>query len=706
MNLFAIPPFITSIFLLFLGGIIYLKNRKSKPNIVFTCLCLSLFVWLFGYTEMYLSKDTQSALFWARNGFIGIIFIPILVYHFVVSFLKIKRSYFLLFLYLSSIPALILHRTNHIYVGVAEHFWGYYPVAGSGYIFFLLLFTLSLLMSLFQLIIALKREIQFPYLRMQIRYIVLSYGIGLTGSIDYLIKLGIDVYPWGYMTTALFMSLMGFAVVKYRLMNIKVAVKTVMAPLFSLAIIATPILFVSLFFPSASDFIKHNFWSQLFLIVISIVAYYILYNNIGFLIGKFFPSRNYSFLLNTYKDKAGKLNSVTEVSQLITNTIRETRDFISASLILQDRTKEEYYLRSSFGLPESNNLQLTRKSPLTNFLLNNRNNKGKRRMEVVIRGELSKILPDRESGPIMADMEKFDAQIALPLIDKDELVGILFVGNRLSGDIHDNEDYVFFKELTERSTINIVDAELREEAEIVRAQRERDARLISLGQISAAMAHEIKNPLVSIKTFAELLPTKFDDKEFREKFSSLALDETERINSLIMKLLNFTHPRKHYSEPLFVEKLIEESLFSLQIQLSNQKIKVEKDFPSGLPRVRGDKNELKEVFLNIFTNSIQVMPGGGKICISAKKEKIRAQTFVKIFFLDTGGGISEKNLNKVFEPFFTTRNRGSGLGLFITYKIIHEHQGEIRVRNVDKGAEFCVSLPTYEAKTKKEQESK
>jgi len=175
----------------------------------------------------------------------------------------------------------------------------------------------------------------------------------------------------------------------------------------------------------------------------------------------------------------------------------------------------------------------------------------------------------------------------------------------------------------------------------------------------------------------------------------------ERIDNLITRLLNFTRSKDYHLEVLSVEKLIEESLLLLYIQASKQNIEVKKDYLPDLPLIYGDKEELKQVFLNILINSVQSMPEGGKIFISTWKEKRKLQTFVKIFFSDTGGGIPEKNLNKIFDPFFTTRNKGSGLGLFISYKIIHEHQGHIHVRNLEKGAEFCISLPAYKLKDKK-----
>jgi len=277
----------------------------------------------------------------------------------------------------------------------------------------------------------------------------------------------------------------------------------------------------------------------------------------------------------------------------------------------------------------------------------------------------------------------------------------LCLREKISGEIYSKDDLELLSLFVSEAGIALKNAQLFSETKRLERQVRQAEKLTSPGTLAARIAHEIKNPLVSIRTFAELLPSKFDDKEFREEFSSLALKEVERIDNLITRLLNFTRSKDYHLEVLSVEKLIEESLLSLQIQILKQNIEVKKDYLPNLPLIYGDKEELKQVFLNILINSVQSMPEEGKIFISTGKEKRKLQTFVKIFFSDTGGGIPEKYQDKIFDPFFTTKNKGSGLGLFISYKIIHEHQGHIQVRNLEKGAEFCISLPAYKLKDKK-----
>src|SRR3989338_3405052 len=123
MNLYAIPPLITNIAIFCIGFFVYFKKKHSKTSITFSLFCLSLTVWLFGYTGMYLSKNLTHALMWARIGFMGITFIPVLAYHFIITLLDLRQKRIIIFLYLTTIPSLILAWTNYVYNGIATYFW-------------------------------------------------------------------------------------------------------------------------------------------------------------------------------------------------------------------------------------------------------------------------------------------------------------------------------------------------------------------------------------------------------------------------------------------------------------------------------------------------------------------------------------------------------------------------------------------------------
>lgn len=237
------------------------------------------------------------------------------------------------------------------------------------------------------------------------------------------------------------------------------------------------------------------------------------------------------------------------------------------------------------------------------------------------------------------------------------------------------------------------------ELEKVKSQSQ---RLISLGELAAGMAHEIKNPLVSIKTFAELLPEKYENKEFREDFSQVVIKEIERINKLVMELLSFSKDSQFNYEEIDIRVLMDEILFLLLPQLNAQEIEVIKSYEPGIFMVQADPHQLKQALLNICLNSVEAMAGGGKLWVEihpsamiSKDGDINAMAHgVKVLIKDNGTGISTAIRDMIFDPFFTTKASGSGIGLSLSYRIITDHRGTIQYYNHNgKGTVFEINLP-------------
>lgn len=237
-------------------------------------------------------------------------------------------------------------------------------------------------------------------------------------------------------------------------------------------------------------------------------------------------------------------------------------------------------------------------------------------------------------------------------------------------------------------------------------QIRRSDRLASLGTLSAGMAHEIKNPLVSIKTFAQLLPERYQDSDFRDTFSNLIGHEIDRIDSLVNQLLRFARPAKPVLKPMHVHDILEKSLQLVGHRLYQKEIKLTRSWHADVDTIRADADQLEQVFLNFFLNAMDAMKHGGELHVDTE---IRSATdwvaalsgtngdgheVLRVSIRDNGEGIRSEDIPHVFDPFFTTKDYGTGLGLSVVHGIIEEHGGQIEVESqLKKGTSFHILLP-------------
>jgi two-component system sensor histidine kinase HydH len=233
--------------------------------------------------------------------------------------------------------------------------------------------------------------------------------------------------------------------------------------------------------------------------------------------------------------------------------------------------------------------------------------------------------------------------------------------------------------------------EIRDLQEKVR----RSERLASLGRLAAGVAHEIRNPLSSIRGFAQFFMQRFKGQEKEQEYSSLMVKEVDRLNRVITELLDFARPKEPHREPHSLESILEHSLKLLEPELVRKKVKIEKEYQPNLPSVLVDRDQFSQAFLNLLLNSLESMGDDGKIKIVLEKEN--GKDSLKVSITDTGRGIPQGDLGKVFDPFFSTKRKGTGLGLAIVHQIIEQHRGDIMVESREgSGATFQITLPLKE----------
>ncbi|MFO0705566.1 MAG: ATP-binding protein [Nitrospira sp.] len=300
-----------------------------------------------------------------------------------------------------------------------------------------------------------------------------------------------------------------------------------------------------------------------------------------------------------------------------------------------------------------------------------------------------------------AAFESPGLSLAIPLMNKERLVALALLGGAVDrlGAQHGTDDLL--KALAQTAA-NALDAILvRDDLHQSQALMRRTDRLRSLEIIAGGFAHEIRNPLTSIKTFIQLAPERKDDAEFIRDFSRIVLEDVYRIERLIQEILDYAR----YMEPKLTDEdlneIVASCLYFIEVKADSKRIKIEKQLASELPRVMLDRQQIKQVLLNLLLNAIDAMgdEGGTLKVRTSRLIKPGAPVWARVEIEDSGHGISKANLEHIFDPFFTTKHTsgehaGTGLGLTIVHQIIREHQGDIQVDSTEGvGTTFFVNLP-------------
>ena len=296
---------------------------------------------------------------------------------------------------------------------------------------------------------------------------------------------------------------------------------------------------------------------------------------------------------------------------------------------------------------------------------------------------------------MMRVLEQMNGSVALGFSSEDQLLGVLVIRDDRLREAYSSDEIELFRGVATSIGITLQNSQVYER------MKERD-RLAALGQMAAGLAHEIRNPLGSIKGAAQFLqPGQSADgsRESTREFLDIIVEEVNRLNRIVSQFLDYARPYRGEQRQLDVPDVLKKTLSLIAKETeANGKVEIVTDFAERMPLVRADAEQLLQVFLNLSLNALQAMPQGGRLMISTALRRATrrgaAAAFLEARFRDTGVGIPSNDIKNLFIPFFTTKEKGTGLGLPISQRIIENHGGTIEVRSQPgEGATFIVLLP-------------
>ena len=291
--------------------------------------------------------------------------------------------------------------------------------------------------------------------------------------------------------------------------------------------------------------------------------------------------------------------------------------------------------------------------------------------------------------------------LVVPLVGQDHVIGALAVDNRSGGRSFRSDDHTLLDGLATQAVIAIENARLVKELKSSREQVMRADRLGTLGTMAAGLAHEINNPLVSINTFLTLAPEKRveDDASFWGQYHKLASAELDRIRTLVSTMSRLARGQGEGAPQPTSVNLAEvtgevATLMKREVDLKGIQIELKAD--AATPAVRGIRDHLHQVVLNLIINAVQATPEGGHVEVEIFPEGSEGQDQSCVRVSDSGHGIPEEHIERIFDPFFTTKDpdKGTGLGLMIAHEIVADHGGDIEVQSrAGEGSQFLIRLP-------------
>ena len=230
------------------------------------------------------------------------------------------------------------------------------------------------------------------------------------------------------------------------------------------------------------------------------------------------------------------------------------------------------------------------------------------------------------------------------------------------------------------------------EIQALRRELEENQRLATVGRLAAGVAHEIRNPLSSIKGFATYFMEKYRESEKDREIAEIMVQEVDRLNRVVGQLLEFSKPLRLHCQPVAVKSLLEDAMRLVARQSEEAHVAMRMDLADEALWVNMDADKMSQVVLNLLLNAFEAMPEGGKLQISARGD---LKTGLQLTIADTGRGIDPEDRPHIFEPYFSTKKTGTGLGLAIVHNIVKAHRGAIRVESPSEGGtRVTISLPT------------
>jgi signal transduction histidine kinase len=518
-----------------------------------------------------------------------------------------------------------------------------------------------------------------PRQRMQAKFWVLGIVVQVPFLLTNVLPIyGIHIYPLGSLGNALFVAVMGYAIVRHRLMDVDYVVRKGVSFFLALVVVLLPGSVGLAAFGRMIGSEAPVLWTcaAIGLAVIAVVLVPILQVALEMQVDRaLFPQRyDYRRRLRQF---AASLIHILDQQDLVKRLGDALSDILNVEgsevLVRDEQTRQLMVVYPTAGDPGVFPPEVTRalehlESP-------------------ILASEL-----EADHSPLAGLFRARGWEVGFPLRINERLNGVVGLGRHKDLRIFSTEDLQLLGAVGAGASAALENISLSRQLRRSEVVLERANRLSSVGMLAAGIAHEIRNPLVAVKTFLDLLPQRLDDREFLTRFRDLSLGELRRVTDLIADLLTLGKSKTPERRALEIGATLDPVVRLMDSTARKRQAEVIAQFEPDLPQVWADADQLKQITLNLILNAIDVSPPNGRVQVTVRQASAES---VAIEVRDEGSGIPPDQLENIFHPFFTTKETGTGLGLALVHQMVVEHGGEITVESeVGRGSVFRVVLPT------------
>ena len=704
MTLHNFLPLFALILNVSLAGITLFRNPESRLNRLFTYFVGGMAVWNFGVFMLRRSPDEATAVFWEIVIHTGVIALPAFYYHFVLIFLESttrhRRSLFAAYTLALVFSVINLSGSTLFMHGVKSTYWGWAPATGILYTPFFVYFNFFLIYGLSHLIRVYK-DVDSSFRRNRATLILLGTLVSLVGGvIDFarfilarFIPAADLVYPMGIPANMVFALMLGTSIVRYRLFDVNVAVKKSAVYLLVWGVLTSVLV-------AAESYADWDNVNPLWVILPLGFVMTMLVSPVGQRLEESIERVMFSRRRGCYEtllDLSKRMGAILDFGRLMETLVHGLVRGVPLThcvLMIYDAQRSAFAVyREDASVGERGAVAPIRiDSRIVQWL--NQTGRVLVKEEAKLNPEIAAYFEAAEN-----ELEAINAALIVPLKIEGKLTGILLVGEKLSGDIFDDQELEVLAVLANQVAISLENARLYEELSETNAELMQASRLKS--QFLASMSHELRTPLNSIIGFSKVLLNRFDGEltERQETYIRSVHNSGAHLLQLINGILDFSRIEagklEMVSEEVDLHELIDECIESSMPLARGKQMKVEKNVPLELPPLSGDRTKIKQILLNLLSNAIK-FTGQGRVLVSVVPEP----DAIRVSVADTGIGIREDDLARLFEPFQQLDNPvvrsagGTGLGLAISKKFVELHGGRIWAESREnQGSTFHFTIP-------------